>query len=85
MTYTLYTQDGCPRCERVKEALLARGATVEVLTHESLCALPDPMRRADLMTLIQMRERDDLPVVFRDDVLVEIEAIGLLDDGKDPA
>lgn len=75
MKYTVYTQEGCPRCEEVISRLKKSGEMVEVLTANTLQTLPDHMRRADLMALIQMRDRSDLPVVFHDDVLVEVEEL----------
>ena len=77
MKYTIYTQEDCPRCEEVIAKLKKSGEMVEVLTANTLANLPDHMRRADLMALIQLRDRTDLPVVFRDDVLVEVEGLGI--------
>lgn len=81
MHFTLYTQPDCIRCEAVKRALTERGHSVEVLTQESLAAMTgstaEIMRRADLMAQIQMRDSDELPVVFRDDEIIEIEELEL--------
>jgi hypothetical protein len=77
MGYTVYTQEGCSECKIVCDKLQKKYGVIEILTWETLLALADPMRRADLMTLISMRERDDLPVAFRDDVLVEVEDLDI--------
>lgn len=75
--FTLYTQPGCTRCEAVLHDLVQCGHTVEVLTDATLETLSDRMRRADLMSKITLRDRDDLPVVFRNDEIIEIENLGI--------
>lgn len=77
MKFTLYTHDNCQRCKNVEEALKSQKHEVEVFTPESLAAYKDIVRRSDIMTAICSRLRNDLPIVFREDVLVEVEDLEL--------